>query len=125
MDGRFMKQNNEIKTEKKTIKEIIKENKKKILIGVTTITVGVLSYITFKDAFEVIEEYDIDFEVDTVKEEALKEAIMAINRKINYRIDKIGCSLNDASKDKYREELGDLMIKLENFTKEFNSISLE
>lgn len=120
-------------TNKKSFKEKVVENKGKILIGTFAIGMGALTYTIFKTKMDVRKNNEtIELVRDVVKEGALKEAIATINRKINYRIEKIDqislTGLNEEkilAKNKYEEELKELMKKLESFTKEYNSISIQ
>ena len=135
----MQKENLNEKTEKKTVKEWISENKGKIVIGGTCVLVGVGSYLTYKyhvkliahDAMIKQNADDIEFVRDIVKEGALEEAIAALNRKINYRIEKIDNlkhGLKDGSLElisKYEEELRELTAKQEDFIAEYNSIKIK
>lgn len=135
----MQKENLNEKTEKKTVKEWISENKGKIAIGGTCVLVGIGSYLTYKyhvkliahDAMIKQNADDIEFVRDIVKEGALEEAIAALNRKINYRIEKIDNlkhGLKDGSLElisKYEEELRELTAKQEDFIAEYNSIKIK
>lgn len=119
-------------TNKKSFKEKVVENKGKILIGTFAIGMGALTYTIFKTKMDVRKNNEtIELVRDVVKEGALKEAIATINRKINYRIEKIELLSNRLgesdilAKNKYEEELKELMKKLESFTKEYNSITIQ
>ena len=74
---------------------------------------------------------DIEFVRDIVKEGALEEAIATVNRKINYRLDKIEHLKQRFQENgpelisKYEEELKELMAKQESFVAEYNSIKIK
>ena len=135
----MQKENLNEKTEKKTVKEWISENKGKIVIGGTCVLVGVGSYLTYKyrvkliahDAMIKQNADNIEFVRDIVKEGALEEAIATVNRKINYRLDKIEHLKQRFQENgpelisKYEEELKELMVKQESFVAEYNSIKIK
>lgn len=116
---------------KKSFKEVIVNNKGKIIVTVSCIAVGTVSFLIFKQNVDIKNNTEtIGFVRDIVKEGALEEAIATINRKINYRIDKIDHLKNSIEDNgpelikKYEAELKELMVKLESFTKEYNSITI-
>ena len=101
--------------------------------------VGVGSYLTYKYHVKLIAHDtmikqntdDIEFVRDIVKEGALEEAIATVNRKINYRLDKIEHLKQRFQENgpelisKYEEELKELMVKQESFVAEYNSIKIK
>lgn len=120
------------KVEKKTLKEVIAENKGKILAGVSCAIVGVGGYQIYKHGLQIkINTKDIDFVRDVVKEGALEEAIVTVNRKINYRMEKIAHLRNSIEDNgpelisKYEEELKELIKKQKAFVAEYDSIAIK
>lgn len=130
-----MKQNTN--NERKSFKEVVAENKGKILAGATIITVGIILYKQHQ-ALKVLSEITkVDCEIDKLqgkfnrevtdyvrevtdqfvvvrdiaKEGALEEAIATVKRKIQYRVGKIA-DLNNRPFDK------DAMISKELYEKE-------
>ena len=133
-----MKQNTN--KERKSFKEVIAENKGKIIAGATIITIGTVSYILYRHTKEIkalselsnldsildkkqgelnhhlvehAKELTEQFVVvkDIAKEGALEEAIASVKRKIQYRVGKIA-DLNNRPFDK------DAMISKELYEKE-------
>lgn len=120
------KQNtNEVK-ERKSLKEMVVENKGKILVGAGIVTVGVLAYMGYKnneniktvkavlnDQFKLntaqgelnaavsdITGKEVDHMLLTrriAEEGALEEAIKSVNRKIEYRVKKLDGCMKEAS----------------------------
>ena len=114
-----MKQNTN--NERKSFKEVLAENKGKIMAGATVITIGTISYVLYKNtkAIKALSDFttssaklaeaqgdynhvvtegvgalvdQINITKDIAKEGALEEAIAAVKRKIQYRVGKIeGC----------------------------------
>ena len=134
------------KVEKKTLKEVIAENKGKILIGASYVVIAVGGYLIYKNRMKIdlhdmqIDLHDaqindatdnIDFVRDIVKEGALEEAIATVNRKINYRLDRLS-HMKDNNSDldkeligKYAGELKDLIEKQKAFVAEYDSIAIK
>lgn len=133
-----MKQNTN--NERKSFKEVVAENKGKIIAGATIVTVGAVGIILYKqhqalkllceitkvdcdidkaqgkfnrEVTEYVREMTDQFVVvrDIAKEGALEEAIATVKRKIQYRVGKIA-DLNNRPLDK------DAMISKELYEKE-------
>jgi hypothetical protein len=128
-----MKQNTN--KERKSLKEVIAENKGKIIAGTVVITISGISYVLYKHAkaikslsnftFETAkmakEQEDFDCVVtesigemvaqinvakDIAKEGALEEAIESVKRKIQYRVGKIeGCMKHNTPEALLQKEL--------------------
>ena len=113
--------NNENVKERKSLKEVVVENKGKIIAGVSIVTAAAVSVVVYKNVVDIknlrgvvesqvkLNEAQGDFNKkslecaqyitdelvkvrDIAKEGALEEAINAVKRKIQYRVTKIdGC----------------------------------
>ena len=128
------------KEERKTFKEVLAENKGKIIAGATIVTVGAVGIILYKQhqALKLLGEISkVDCDIDELqgkfnrevtdyvremtdqfvvvrdiaKEGALEEAIASVKRKIQYRVGKIA-DLNNRPLD------NDAMISKELYEKE-------
>ena len=126
-----MKKHDVKEKEKRSFKEVVMDNKGKIIAGVSCIAIGTVTFFMYRHHIQIKNNAEtIEFVRDVVKEGALEEAIATVNRKINYRLDKIEHLKNhneNVSLDvikKYEEELRELMAKSESFTKEYNSITI-
>ena len=140
----FKNTNNE---ERRTFKEVVAENKGKIIAGATIVTVGAVGLVLYKQyqALKILSEItkvdaDIDklqgkfnrevtdyvremtdqFVVvrDIAKEGALEEAIATVKRKIQYRVGKIA-DLNNRPFDK------DAMLSKELYEKELEILRVK
>lgn len=126
-----MKKHDVKEKEKRSFKEVIMDNKGKIIAGVSCVSIGLVTFFICKNHIQIKNNTEtIEFVRDVVKEGALEEAIATVNRKINYRLDKIEHLKNRNENvsleliKKYEEELMELMAKSESFTKEYNSITI-
>lgn len=110
--------NNENAKERKSFKEVVVENKGKIIAGVSIVTAGAVGVVLYKNAIDIknlstivdsqvkLNEVQGEFNNksvecakritdelvkvrDIAKEGALEEAIAAVKRKIQYRVGKI------------------------------------
>ena len=133
-----MKQNTN--NERKSFKEVVAENKGKIIAGATVITIGTVSYVLYRNTKAIKGLYainDAQMELsrkqgelnhasvdcakemaeqlvivrDIAKEGALEEAIASVKRKIQYRVGKIA-DLSNRPSDK------DAIISKELYEKE-------
>ena len=135
----FKNTNNE---ERKSFKEVLAENKGKIIAGAATITVGAVGIVLYKQhqTLKALSELSkIDCELDKLqgrfnhevknyigeitdqfvvvrdiaKEGALEEAIAAVKRKIQYRVGKIeGCKKHNTPEALLQKEIYEKEIKI-------------
>ena len=135
-----MKQNTN--KERKSFKEVVAENKGKIIAGATVITIGTISYVLYKNtkAIKALSDFtsssaklaeaqgdynhvvtegvgvlvdQINIAKDIAKEGALEEAIAAVNRKIQYRVGKIeGCIKHDTPEALLQKEIYEKELKI-------------
>lgn len=126
-----MKKHDVKEKEKRSFKEVVMDNKGKIIAGVSCVSIGLVTFFMYRHHIQIKNNTEtIEFVRDVVKEGALEEAIATVNRKINYRLDKIEHLKNRNENvsleliKKYEEELRELMAKSESFTKEYNSITI-
>lgn len=126
-----MKKHDVKEKEKRSFKEVVMDNKGKIIAGISCVSIGLVTFFMYRHHIQIKNNTEtIEFVRDVVKEGALEEAIATVNRKINYRLDKIEHLKNRNENvsleliKKYEEELMELMAKSESFTKEYNSITI-
>lgn len=120
-------------SEKKSLKTVVKKNKGKIITCVSCAAIVTAMLCMYKYNTQQIKNNakTIEFVRDVVKEGALEEAIATVNRKIAYRIGKIeGCDKHNSeialiAKKRYEEEVAELIIKLNQFKKEYDSIKIK
>ena len=128
-----MKQNTN--NERKSFKEVLAENKGKIIAGATVITIGTISYVLYrntkviKNLVKIAEQEvemtslqgdfnhlvtegtrdmvdQINITKDIAKEGALEEAMKAVKRKIQYRVGKIeGCTKHNTPEALLQKEI--------------------
>ena len=128
-----MKQNTS--NERKSFKEVLAENKGKIIAGATVITIGTISYVLYrntkviKNLVKIAEQEvemtslqgdfnhlvtegtrdmvdQINITKDIAKEGALEEAMKAVKRKIQYRVGKIeGCTKHNTPEALLQKEI--------------------
>lgn len=117
---------------KKSFKEVAVRNKGKIIAGISCVAVGTVTFLICKHQIQLRNNTNtIEFVRDIVKEGALEEAIATVNRKIAYRIGKIGgCDKHNSevalmAKQRYEEEIKELTIKLNRFKEEYDSIRIK
>ena len=118
-----MKKTNEQKSEKRNFKEVVIANKGKIIAGVSMIGLGTISLILYK------QNKSIKLVRSITQHGCLEEAIATVNRKINYRIEKIKCLENgglDEEKKlvltRYRKELDELINEQKLFVEEYERV---
>ena len=118
-----MKKTNGQKSEKRTFKEVVSENKGKIIACASVITLGTISLILYK------QNKSIKLVRSVTQHGCLEEAIATVNRKINYRIEKIKClengGLDEEKKlvlNRYRKELDELIAEQKLFADEYDRV---
>ena len=134
--------NNENAKERKSLKEVIVENKGKIIAGVSIITATAVGVVAYKNMIDVKElEAVVDGQIklneaqsqfnhksvecaqrltdelvkvrDIAKEGALEEAIAAVKRKIQYRVTKIdGCIKTNTPESLLSKEMYEKELEL-------------
>ena len=108
--------------EKRTLKEALDDNKGKIIAGVSILALGAVSLILYK------QNLDIKLVRTITQEGCLEEAIATVNRKINYRIEKIKCIENNNKNvnveliNRYKRELDELMKESKLFAEEYERV---
>ena len=135
-----MKQNTN--NERKSFKEVLAENKGKIIAGATVITIGTISYVLYrntkviKNLVKIAEQEvemtslqgdfnhlvtegtrdmvdQINITKDIAKEGALEEAMKAVKRKIQYRVGKIeGCTKHNTPEALLQKEIYEIVIAI-------------
>lgn len=128
-----MKQNTN--NERKSFKDVLAENKGKIIAGATVITIGTISYVLYrntkviKNLVKIAEQEvemtslqgdfnhlvtegtrdmvdQINIAKDIAKEGALEEAMKSVKRKIQYRVGKIeGCTKHNTPEALLQKEI--------------------
>lgn len=127
-----MKKHDVKEKEKRSFKEVVMDNKGKIIAGVSCVSIGLVTFFMYRHHIQIKNNTEtIEFVRDVVKEGALEEAIGTLNRKIAYRVSKIeGCDKHNSEvslivKQRYEEELKELTEKLNKFKEEYDSIKIK
>ena len=106
--------NKSIKTEKKSIKEVVIDNRGKIIAGVSTVVIGALGYIIYKERLDynrlserLKEAHEkADILAEALSEGVFEEAIATTTRKLNSRKDRLNYLLIN------RDETDEIVVKL-------------
>lgn len=134
--------NNNKNEERKSFKEVLVENKGKIIAGAAVITIGTISYVLYRNTKVIknlttiaVKETElakvqgdfnhmvtegvgemveqINIAKDIAKEGALEEAIKSLNRKIQYRVGKIeGCTKHNTPEALLQKEIYEKEIEI-------------
>ena len=106
--------NKSIKTEKKSIKEVVIDNRGKIIAGASAVVIGALGYIIYKEKLDynqlsirLREAHEkTDILAEALSEGVFEEAIATTTRKLNSRKDRLNYLLIN------RDETDEIVIKL-------------
>lgn len=108
--------NKSIKTEKRSIKEVVIDNRGKIIAGASAVVIGALGYIIYKERLDynqlsirLREAHEkADILAEALSEGVFEEAIATTTRKINSRKDRLNYLLNNN-----HDETNEMVVKLE------------
>lgn len=127
-----------MKKERKSFKDVVYDNRGKILIGALCITTGTLSYLLFKEVKQneilKIENVKLNTEnkfketVETIQEAMsegmIQEAIATTTRKLNNRIDRKDRLLNKNNLDHTEQmKLNKALEEIEVFERRLNAFN--
>lgn len=106
--------NKSIKTEKGSIKDVVIDNRGKIIAGASAVVIGALGYIIYKERLDynqlsirLREAHEkADILAEALSEGVFEEAIATTTRKLNSRKDRLNYLINN------NDETNEIVVKL-------------